>query len=97
MTPSSVAPLSYSHGTSTTPLLGETIGRNLQRTVLACGAREALVVRSQGFRATYQELWDATGRAARGLLALGVKRGTRGIWRRWTPRATSTSSGASRT
>jgi fatty-acyl-CoA synthase len=80
------APLSYAHGTTTTPLLGETIGENLRRTVLRHGDREAIVVRSQGYRATYRELWDATTRAAKGLLALGVARGDRvGIWspNRW--------------
>src|SRR5262249_2938182 len=42
---------------------------------------EALVVRSQGFRATYRNLWDLTGRAARGLLACGVAAGDRvGLW-----------------
>jgi fatty-acyl-CoA synthase len=78
--------LSYAHGTSTTPLLGETIGENLRRTVERFGDREALVVRSQGFRATYKELWDATTRAAKGLIAMGVARGDRvGIWspNRW--------------
>ena len=73
--------LSYSHGVSSTPLLGETLGENLRRTVERFGEREALVVRSQKYRATYQELWDATSRVARGLIALGVKRGDRvGIW-----------------
>jgi fatty-acyl-CoA synthase len=79
-------PISYAHGASTTPLLGETIGQNLERAVRAFGTRDALVVRAQGFRATYAELWEATGRAARGLLALGVMRGDRvGIWspNRW--------------
>jgi fatty-acyl-CoA synthase len=73
--------LSYAHGTSTTPLLGETIGENLRRTVERVGDHEALVVRSQGYRATYRELWAATGAIARGLMALGVKKGDRvGIW-----------------
>jgi fatty-acyl-CoA synthase len=72
---------SYSHGTSTTPLLGETIGQNLARTVALHGDREALVVRAQGYRATYRELWDATGLLARALLARGVAKGDRvGIW-----------------
>jgi len=39
------------------------------------------VVRSQGYRATYGQLWSQVERAARGLLALGIKRGDRvGIW-----------------
>src|ERR687885_1834736 len=73
--------LSYVHGASSVPLLGETIGENLRRTVERFGDREALVSRHQGFRASYKELWDLTGRAARGLLARGVKKGDRvGIW-----------------
>ncbi|MDC0673693.1 AMP-binding protein [Nannocystis radixulma] len=73
--------LSYVHGTSATPLLGETIGENLRRTVLRVPDAEALVVRSQGFRATYSQLWAWTGQAARGLMALRVQRGDRvGIW-----------------
>jgi fatty-acyl-CoA synthase len=73
--------LSYAHGTSLTPLLGETIGANLRAAVERHGDREALVVRSQDYRATYRQLWDATSRAARGLLALGVAPGERvGVW-----------------
>jgi len=77
-----MAPLqSYAHGAAETPLLGETLGENLRRTVEAHGDREALVVRAQGYRATYRELWDATTEAALGLLALGVQRGDRvGVW-----------------
>ena len=72
---------SYAHGTSTTPLLGETIGQNLARTVALHGDREALVVRAQGYRATYRELWDATSAVARGLMAHGVEKGDRvGLW-----------------
>ena len=79
-------PPSYVHGVSETPLLGETIGDNLRRTVSRSGDRLALVVRSQGFRATYRELWDRTTAVAKGLLSLGVARGERvGIWapNRW--------------
>jgi fatty-acyl-CoA synthase len=72
---------SYAHGTSLTPLLGQTIGDNLRETVLRCGDAEALVVRAQNYRATYRQLWDTTTDAARGLLALGVRPGERvGIW-----------------
>jgi fatty-acyl-CoA synthase len=73
--------LSYAHGTSLTPLLGQTIGDNLRQTVERVPEAEALVVRSQNYRATYRQLWDATTEAARGLLALGVAAGERvGIW-----------------
>jgi fatty-acyl-CoA synthase len=72
---------SYVHGTSTTPLLGETIGQNLRRTVERYADREALVVVSQGYRATWRQLWDETTRVALGLLAFGVEKGDRvGLW-----------------
>jgi fatty-acyl-CoA synthase len=72
---------SYTHGACDVPLLGETIGQSLRRTVERFGEREALVVRQQGYRATYRELWDQVELAARGLLARGVEKGDRvGIW-----------------
>ena len=38
-------------------------------------------MRHQGYRATYRELWESDGLAARGLLARGVEKGDRvGIW-----------------
>ena len=74
-------PASYAHGTSGTPLLGETIGDSLRRTVAQFPEREALVVRSQGYRATYRALWDAVTDVARGLLAMEIQRGDRvGVW-----------------
>src|SRR5437763_2432127 len=73
--------LSYAHGASSVQLLGETIGANLRRTVERFGDREALVVRHQGYRATYRELWEQVGLATRGLLARGVRTGDRvGVW-----------------
>jgi fatty-acyl-CoA synthase len=72
---------SYAHGTSTVPLLGETIGENLRRTVERTGETEALVAPFQGFRANYREFWELTGRAARGFMARGIEKGDRvGIW-----------------
>jgi fatty-acyl-CoA synthase len=72
---------SYAHGTSRVPLLGETIGEALRRTVERFPEREALVVRSQGYRASYRALWDAVAEVARGLLAIDVQRGDRvGVW-----------------
>ena len=72
---------SYVHGASSVALLGETIGENLRRTVERHGDREALVVPSQGYRATYRQLWDATTALAKALLRRGIERGDRvGIW-----------------
>jgi fatty-acyl-CoA synthase len=75
------AALSYAHGVSGTPLLGETIGANRARAVAAHGDREALVVRHQDIRWTYAELDERVDQVARGLLALGLEPGDRiGIW-----------------
>src|SRR6476661_7262893 len=64
-----------------TPLLDETIGTNLARTVERFGSNEAVVSRHQNVRLTYQQLWDDVDLFARGLLGLGVDRGDRvGIW-----------------
>lgn len=72
---------SYSHGASTTPLLGETIGQSLKRTVKKYGDREALVMVEQNYRATYQEFWEQVEQVAKALLAYNIKRGDRvGIW-----------------
>ena len=72
---------SHVQGSTTPPLLEETIGENLRRTVDRFGDREALVVRSQGYRATYRALWDETTALAKGLLARGIAAGDRvGIW-----------------
>ena len=77
----SPAPLSYSHGTSPQPLLGETIGANLRRIAAAHGGREALVDVPSGRRWTYAEFDADTDTLARGLIAAGIKAGDRvGIW-----------------
>jgi fatty-acyl-CoA synthase len=78
--------LSYAHGTSETPLLGETIGENLARTAARVPEAEALVACHQGVRLTYAELDAAASRGARALLAAGLEPGDRvGIWgpNRW--------------
>ena len=73
--------LSYASGPSSLPLLGETIGENLRRTVARHGDAEALVVPHQEYRATYRQLWDEVSLVARGLISRGVGRGDRvGIW-----------------
>src|SRR5579875_657459 len=76
-----VSALSYVHGASDVPLLGETIGANFARTVARFPDRPALIVRQQGIRWTYSELDRKSTDLAAGLLALGLKRGDRvGIW-----------------
>jgi fatty-acyl-CoA synthase len=72
---------SYASGTSALPLLGETIGENLDRTVAAYGDREALVDRASGRRWTYTQLLADVDALAHGLLRRGVAKGDRvGIW-----------------
>ena len=73
--------ISYAHGASNMPLLGETIGQNLKRTVAKFGNSEALVVPYQNYRATYMEFWEQTTLVAKSLMAKGIRKGDRvGIW-----------------
>jgi fatty-acyl-CoA synthase len=75
------AELSYVHGASAVPLIGETIGRHFDRTVARWGDRPGLIVRQQGIRWTYRELAQKVNAFAAGLLALGLQPGERiGIW-----------------
>ncbi len=73
--------LSYVHGASGTPFIGDTIGVHFERIVERFGERDALVVRHQQIRWTYRELKKRVDAFAAGLLALGLKRGDRiGVW-----------------
>jgi fatty-acyl-CoA synthase len=81
MTATATSAGSYASGTSAVPLLGDTIGANLEATVRRFGDREAVVDASTGRRLTYAELDRQVDAVARGLLALGVAKGDRvGIW-----------------
>src|SRR6266536_421747 len=72
---------SYSHGTSETPLLGDTIGAHFQHTAARFADRPALVSRVQDVRMTYGELDAAVDAVAGGLLRAGIRAGDRvGIW-----------------
>ncbi|CAH2601740.1 putative acyl-CoA synthetase YngI [Rhodovastum atsumiense] len=73
--------LSYVSGTSSVPLLGETIGARLDHTVALHGDRPGLIVRQQGIRWTWRELAERVDAFAAGLVALGLRPGERiGIW-----------------
>jgi len=75
------ARLSYSHGASPDPLLGETIGDNLRRIAARYPGREVLVDVLTGRRWTYARFDADTGTLARGLIAAGIEAGDRvGIW-----------------
>jgi fatty-acyl-CoA synthase len=72
---------SYAHGTFERPLLGETISRNLERTVARVPDVPALISCHQNRRFTYAEFGEAVDRLASGMLAAGLAKGDRvGVW-----------------
>lgn len=75
------AQLSYASGVSDVPLLGDTIGANLDRTAARFPDREALVECATGRRWTYREFVAEVDKLAIGLLEAGIGKGDRvGIW-----------------
>ncbi|TVZ02957.1 AMP-binding protein [Trebonia kvetii] len=73
--------LSYTSTASDTPLLGDTIGANFDRTAAAFPDRLALVDIPAGLRYSYAELKREVDALALGLLAAGIGKGDRvGIW-----------------
>jgi fatty-acyl-CoA synthase len=76
-----MATMSYVSGTSDVPLIGNTIGQQLEETARRFPDGLALVVRQQNVRLTWHELDAAVDKLAAGLLALGLAPGDRvGIW-----------------
>lgn len=72
---------SYVHGASPQPLIGQTIGQLFDQTCREHAGSEALVVRHQQIRWSYEELREHVDRLACGLIRLGLKPGDRiGIW-----------------
>ncbi|WP_119271041.1 AMP-binding protein [Taklimakanibacter deserti] len=72
---------SYVHGASSVPLIGQTLGAFFDEAVRRWGKCDALIVRHQQVRWTYDELKRKVDDFAAGLLALGLEPGDRvGIW-----------------
>jgi len=72
---------SYSRGSQDKTLLAMTIGQAFDQTVAQYPDGDALVVRHQNLRYTWQQLASAVDLHARALLALGLRTGDRlGIW-----------------
>jgi len=73
--------LAVDSGPTVPPLLDETIGQNLDRTIGRWGERDALIVPHQGVRQTYREFGESVGELAGALFAWGLEEGDRlGIW-----------------
>src|SRR5436309_642913 len=72
---------SYTHGTATRPLIGQTIGDLLDDVATRFADNEALVSVFENRRFTYAAFRDEVDRCSRALLALGVEKGERvGMW-----------------
>jgi fatty-acyl-CoA synthase len=72
---------SYAHGASPVPLLGETVGDNLDRIAQRFPGNDAVVSVHQNRRLTYAEFAAETDRLAKAFVAAGVEHGERvGIW-----------------
>src|SRR5690606_309598 len=73
--------LSYASGVSATPLLGDTIGANLAKTVAAFPDRDVQVERASGRRGTYGHFADDVAAVALGRRDLDIVEGDPvGIW-----------------
>ncbi|REE96274.1 AMP-binding protein [Thermomonospora umbrina] len=73
--------VSYASGTSGTPLLGDSIGADFDRTVRRHPDRDALIEHRTGRRWTYTEMAAEVNALALGLHRAGVGKGDRvGVW-----------------
>ncbi|VVB69761.1 Acetyl-coenzyme A synthetase [uncultured archaeon] len=72
---------SYAFRGSEKPLIGKTIGEMFDEIAQAYPDNDAIVSLHQGMRYTYRELQQELNRAAKGFMALGLKKGDRlAIW-----------------
>ena len=73
--------LSQAAGATSVPLLNETIDDNLLRAVRTFADRDALIVRHQGIRWSYEHLHQRVDDLARAMLSLGLEAGDRvALW-----------------
>ncbi len=73
--------LSIAAGSTKTPLLDETIGRNLEATAARIPDKDALVVVHQDVRQTWAEFNATVDEVAKGLMGIGIQAGDRvGMW-----------------
>jgi fatty-acyl-CoA synthase len=76
-----ISPPSYAKGETTPELLPFCIGQVLDRTATLFPDRPALIVRASKERLTWAELRAEVEQVARGLMALGIRKGDRvGMW-----------------
>ncbi|PIE44144.1 MAG: AMP-binding protein [Gammaproteobacteria bacterium] len=72
---------SYTSGVASKPLIGMTIGDKFDEIAATYPNNDALIVKHQNLKYSYQELKQAVDQAARAFLAIGVNKGDRvGIW-----------------
>ena len=73
--------MSYSHGGSGKPLIGETIGHMFERIAKTHPDNDAVVYLPTNVRWTYAEFYEICARAAKSLMAMGVRKGDRvAVW-----------------
>lgn len=73
--------LSYDHGISSEPLIGDTLGNYFEKIVAERQHADALVSVQQNIRYSYIQLLERINLCASGFLRLGIERGDRvGIW-----------------
>jgi fatty-acyl-CoA synthase len=69
--------LSLASGTTSVPLLQDTIGQNLRKTVSRFPNNDALIVRWQNYEANYINFYKQIQECSKSLMALGVLKGDR--------------------
>ena len=73
--------LSYSHGLSRAPLIGETINQRLQKVANLYPDNEFVVFTEDNKKMTFSKFTEVSSNLAKGLLSMGLQKGDRvGIW-----------------